>query len=146
MDNLNMHKLFIDKNGQWYVDGALMISEKIVNLFASHLEKDSQDKYHIEWQNYKYPVEVEDAPFFVQSISKQPDQLMIQLYDGRRLPFPSGSIIMKNNIPYISLFSQCDTKLSLSSYCELCDNVIEQDGHYFIKYGDNQWRFEEIGC
>lgn len=142
MDYSNIHKLFIDKNGRWYVDGVLMVSEKIINLFASHLEKDSHDKYHIDWQNQLYPVEVEDAPFFVQSISKQSDQLMIQLYDGRTLPFPSGNIIMKNNIPYISLFWQGDTKLSHSSYCELCNNAIEQDGHYFIKYGDNKWLFE----
>ena len=52
-------------------------------------------------------------------------------------------IIMKNNIPYISLLWQGDTKLSRSSYSELCKNLIEREGHYFIKYGDNEWLIQE---
>ncbi|ODA39304.1 hypothetical protein [Desulfosporosinus sp. BG] len=69
---------------------------------------------------------------------------MIQLYDGRKFPLPPGNLIMINNIPYISLFWQHDSKLSHPSYCELCKNVIERDGQYIIKYGDNEWLVEEI--
>ena len=146
MDNLRAPELFIDKDGQWYADGLLMIKKEIVELFASHLKKDGHDdKYHIDWQNQLYPVKVEDVPFFVQSITEQQvGQLMIQLNDGRKFPLPSGNIIVKNNIPYISLFSQRDTKLSRPSYSELCKNMIERDGHYIIKYGDNEWLVEEI--
>ena len=144
MDNLRAHELFIDKDGLWYSDGVLMFRKEIIKLFASHLKQDGHDKYHIDWHNQLYPVRVEDAPFFVQSISEQVGQLMIQLYDGRKFPLPPGNLIMKNNIPYISLFWQRDTKLSHPSYCELCKNAIERDGQYFIKYGDNEWLFEEI--
>lgn len=144
MDNLSAPELFIDKNGLWYADGVLMIRKEIIKLFASHLKKDGPDKYHIDWQNQFYPVRVEDAPFFVQSVTEQVGQLMIQLYDDRKFPLPLGNMVIKNNIPYISLFWHCDTKLSHSSYCELCKNLIERDGHYFIKYGDSEWFVEEI--
>jgi Uncharacterized protein conserved in bacteria len=144
LDNLRAPELFIDKNGLWYADGVPMIKKEIIKLFASHLKKDGHDKYHIDWQNQLYPVRVEDAPFFVQSVTEQVGQFIIQLYDGRKFPLPPGNIIMKNNIPYISLFWRRDTKLSHPSYCELCKNAIERDGHYFIKYGDKEWLVEEI--
>ncbi|MDP4127542.1 MAG: DUF1285 domain-containing protein [Bacillota bacterium] len=144
MDNLRGPELFIDKDGLWYTDGVLMIRKEIMKLFASHLKKDGHNKYHIDMQNQLYPVKVEDAPFFVQSLTEQDGQLMIQLYDGRTFPLPPGNIIIKNNIPYISLFWQRDTKLSRPSYAELCKNVIERDGHYFIKYGDSEWFVEEM--
>lgn len=140
MDNLRAPVLFIDKDGQWYADGVHMIKKEIIKLFASHLKKDGDDKYHIDLQNQFYPVRVEDAPFFVQSITDQDGQAMIQLYDGRKFPLSPGSIIIKNKIPYISLFWSRDTKLSRPSYSEL----IERDGHYFIKYGYNEWLVEEI--
>lgn len=144
LDNLRGPDLFVDKDGLWYTDGVQMINKEIIELFASHLKKDDHNKYHIDWRNQLYPVRVKDAPFFVQTITEQAGQLMIQLYDGRKFLLPPGNLIMKNNIPYISLFWRCDTKLSHSSYCELCKNAIERDGHYFIKYGDNEWLIEEI--
>ncbi|MBC2725431.1 DUF1285 domain-containing protein [Desulfosporosinus sp.] len=145
MNNLRAPELFIDKNGQWYTDGVLMINKEIIKLFASHLKKDGYDKYHIDWQNQLYPVLVEDAPLFVQSLTEQAGLPIIQLYDGRTFPLPSGSIWIKNNIPYISLFWKRDTKLSHSSYCELCKNLIEKDGRYFFQYGDSEWLVEEVG-
>ncbi|HBV88817.1 MAG TPA: DUF1285 domain-containing protein [Desulfosporosinus sp.] len=145
MNNLRAPELFIDKNGQWYTDGVLMINKEIIKLFASHLKKDGYDKYHIDWQNQLYPVLVEDAPLFVQSLTEQAGHPIIQLYDGRTFPLPSGSILIKNNIPYISLFWKRDTKLSHSSYCELCKNLIEKDSRYFFQYGDSEWLVEEVG-
>lgn len=145
MNNLRAPELFIDKNGQWYADGVLMINKEIIKLFASHLKKDGYAKYHIDWQNQLYPVLVEDAPLFVQSLTEQAGHPMIQLYDGRTFPLPLGSILIKNSIPYISLFWKRDTKLSHSSYCELCKSLIEKDGRYFFQYGDSEWHIEEVG-
>ncbi|AFM40555.1 hypothetical protein Desaci_1551 [Desulfosporosinus acidiphilus SJ4] len=143
MNNFQAPELFIDKEGQWYADGVLMIRKEIIELFASHLKKDGHDNYHIDWQGQLYPVKVEDVPFFVQSVSEQVGVLMIHLYDGRIFALPPGNIVTKNNIPYISLFSQQDTKLSRASYCELCKNLIECEGRYLIKIGGNEWLVEE---
>ncbi len=146
MNNLRAPELFIDKDGLWYSDGVLMINKEIIKLFATHLKKDGHDKYHIDLQNQLYPVRVEDTPFFVQSVSvtEQGSRVMIQLYDGRKFSLPQGNIIVKNNIPYISLIWQRDTKLSRPSYSELCKNLIEGDDGYFIICGDNEWLVEEI--
>lgn len=144
MNNLHAPELFIDKDGLWYADGVLMIRKEIIELFASHLKKDALENYYIDWKNQSYPVRVEDAPFFVKTLTVQDGRFAVQLYDGRTFPMPLGNIIIKNNIPYISLFWYCDTKLSRPSYSELCKNLIERESQYFIKYGDNEWFVEEI--
>ncbi|AFQ45098.1 DUF1285 domain-containing protein [Desulfosporosinus meridiei] len=144
MENFRAPELFIDKDGLWYADGVLMINNEIIKLFASHLKNDGHKEYHIDWQGHLYPVRVEDVPFFVPSLTGEDGQLIIQLYDGRRFPMPLGSILMKSNIPYISLFWQRDTKLSRPAYAELCKSLIEREGQFFIKYGDNEWLVEEI--
>jgi len=144
VDNSRALDLFIDKDGLWYANGVLMIRKEIIKLFADDLKKEGHDKYYLDWQTQLHPVRVEDVPFFVQSVTDQVGRLMIQLYDGRKFPLPPGKIIIKNNIPYISLFWQRDTKLSRPAYSELCKNVIEREGSYFIKYGDNEWLVEEI--
>ena len=143
MNRSSSPELFIDREGQWYADGVLMIKKELIQLFASHLKNDGQEKYHIDWRNQLCPVRVEDVPFFVQTVMALDDGLMLQLKDVRKFPLPPGSIIMKDNIPYISLFWQRDTKLSRPSYSELCKNLIEREGHYYIKYGDNEWLVQE---
>ncbi|NLL53234.1 MAG: DUF1285 domain-containing protein [Peptococcaceae bacterium] len=144
MENLPVPEIFIDKNGQWYADGVLMTRKDIVKLFASHLRKESDNQYYIVWQNQWYPVQVEDAPFFVQSVTEQDGQLMILLYDGREMPLPSGNMIIKNNIPYITLIWPGDTKLSHAAYNELGKKAIERKGQYYINYGGNEWPVIEL--
>jgi len=139
LEYLPAPKLFIDKDGQWYADGVLMTRMDIVKFFASHLRKESDNQYYIVWQNEWYPVEVEDAPFYVKSVTEQNGQPMILLYDGRELPLLQGNMIIKNNIPYISLIWPADTKLSRAAYNELCRNAIERNGQYFINYGGVEW-------
>lgn len=99
MNRLRAPELFIDKEGQWYADGVLMIKKELIQLFASHLKNDGQEKYHIDWQNQLYPVRVEDVPFFVQTVTALDGRLMLQLKDGRKFPLPPGSIIMKKQYP-----------------------------------------------
>lgn len=143
LDMFRAPELYIDKDGLWYADKVQMIRKEIIELFASHLQRDAQDNYHIDWQNQLYPVQVEDVPYFVQSLTEQAGQLTVHLYDGREFPFPSGNIMIRNNIPYISLFGQRDTKLSRPAYSELCKNLIERAGNYLIRCGENEWLVED---
>ena len=143
MENSQTPEITIDKEGKWFSDGVLMTRKEIVNLFSTHLIKTGPDSYQIDWQNKTHPVKVEDVPFFVQSVAEADDRFILQLYDGREVPMPPGPITIKNRTPYISLFWPDDTKLSRSSYNDLCQHLIERDGRYIIQYGNNEWPVEE---
>lgn len=122
-----------------------MVKKEIIKLFASNLKKDARNNYYIEWQEKNYPVRIEEVPFYVRSVTVDSDHVLLELYDGREFPLPPGkSIVLKNSVPYLSLFSSCDTKMSPRSYSELCENVSERGGRYFIKFGEREWPIEEM--
>ncbi len=145
MENSQTPEITIDKDGKWFSDGVLMTRKEIVNLFSTHLKKIGPDSYQIDWQNKTHPVKVEDVPFFVQTVAETDAGFMLQLYDGRELPMPAGPIVIKNQMPYISLFWPDDTKLSRSSYSDLCQHLIEREGRFVIQYRDHEWPVEEMG-
>lgn len=144
MEEFHNPDFLIDKDGIWYSDGLLMIRKEIIKLFADNLKKGDDGGYYIEWQNKPYSVRVEDVPFMVQSVSPEDGQVLLHLYDSRTLPMPQGNILLKNNVPYLSLFWKMDTKISQSAYAKLSENVIERNGAYFIKYGEHEWPVEEV--
>jgi hypothetical protein len=144
LNDFSVPELFIDKDGHWYADGVQIIRKEIIKLFASNLRKDDQHNYYIYWQEKSYPVKVEDVPFFAEFINEQAGRLVIQLYDSRELSIIPKSLILKNNIPYLSLFWERDTKLSHHSYWEISKNLTERNGNYFIKYGNNELPIEEL--
>lgn len=143
MENLQTPEITIDKDGKWYSDGVLMTRKEIINLFSTNLKKIGPESYQIDWQNKTHPVKVEDVPFFVESVTEVDGGFMLLLYDGREVPMPQGSILIKNQTPYISLFWPLDTKLSRPSYNELCKHLVEREGHYLIQYGVNEWPVEQ---
>lgn len=155
---LDAPQIRIGKDGVWYADGVPAVNKQIIQLFASHLQRDDHNHYTIEWQNQSYPVEVEDVPFFVVSLAFRGEEAgdpgeesgeespgpVIRLYDGREMPLPPGKIVVKKGVPYISLLWPEDTKLSRAAYAELCTHAIERKGRYFIQYADKEWLVEEI--
>ncbi len=143
METFHVPELHIDKDGKWYSDGVLMTRPEIILLFSTHLTMTGTGSYQIDWQNKTCPVRVDDSPFFVNSLFEKDGRFMLLLSDGRELPMPPGSVVLKNNIPYISLFWPSDTKLSRPAYHELCRHLIEQSGAYLIRLGDHEWPVEQ---
>lgn len=144
MEEFKNPDFLIDQEGIWYADGLVMVQKEIMKLFAEHLKKGDDGGYFIEWQGKPYPVRVEDVPFLVLSVSQQDGQVMLHLYDSRTLPMPPGSILLKNNVPYLSLFWKMDTRISQSAYSRLSENTVERGGAYFIQYGGQEWPVEEV--
>ncbi len=144
MEQLEAPKFFIDKDGVWYADGVLISRKEILLFFASHLKKDEESRYSIDYRHQSCGVRAEDVPFFITSLREEDGKLLILLYDGREFPMPSGNLIIKNKIPYVSLFWERDTKLSRAAFNLLSNYLIERDGHYLIRYGDDEWPVEEM--
>jgi|GEM_PF-1037999 len=140
-------ELRIDKDGYWFADGSLMHREGILSAFAAHLKKEEPDKYSIDWQGQSLPVSVEEAPFFCRSFYQAEGSVFLLLRDGREVPAVSGKIIMKREIPYLSLFWEGDTKLSRSAFETLCACLSETEAGYVVRYGNCKWLItEDFGC
>lgn len=106
MEYLSKPDFYINKEGEWYVDGILASRKEILLLYVSHLKKDEEGVFYIDYQNKKHFVRVEDVPFYAVSLSEEGSDLRLQLHDTREvsLPLGNGNIMIKNKIPYVSLF------------------------------------------
>ena len=60
--------IYIDKEGQWYHEGAEMIRRDFIRLFYQSLELDSQGRYLIRWNGKRCYLEVEDTAFVVKRV------------------------------------------------------------------------------
>lgn len=95
-------KLFIDKEGRWFQNGAEIIHPEIYVYFNSVLERTADGGYRIRCNREVCRVEVEDAPFIVQRVAENDQgRMCIELNDGTKEVFrPERFWIGKNNIPY----------------------------------------------
>lgn len=129
-----MEEIRIAGDGGWYFNGGKMFRMEIVSLLASHLQlKDG--KYFICWRNQEVPVAVEDVPFVITSVSVAENSFQARLADDRELTLPERPIVFRNEVPYISLFSdsEADAKLSRAAFWQIIPYLEEVDGQQWIR-------------
>ena len=143
MENKRLPEIAIDKDGIWFVDGARMIRQDIIRLFAENMHRDENDNYYIYWQNFHYPVQVAKAPFLAIALEERNDRLILSLYDGRELQLNSGTLIMEEGTPYVSLLWEKDTILSRQVYWQLSEYAVEEEDSIVIKHHDLSMKIVE---
>jgi hypothetical protein len=86
----------IDREGNWYANGQLVIHEKILKLFQKSLVREG-DMYLIRIGVQSNPVMVEDVPFFVRGVflentAEGIDVIRLMLNDGRTIGLDPNSM------------------------------------------------------
>lgn len=130
-------RLFIDKEGKWYQNGAEIIHAGVLSQFFEALEKDKSGGYRIRIGREVCSVEVEDAPFIVLGVVKQEDgDLRLELNDGEHETFdPDRFWINNQNIPYSMVKNgEFPARFSRPAYYELAKCVVfdEEKQTFFI--------------
>lgn len=139
MEPFTAPQLFIDKDGQWFADGALMIRREIVQLFSSHLRRSESGGYEVFWQGQAYPVSVEDAPFCACSVSLRPEGIFLLLTDGREIELSECGLQLKGDIPYAALHEAGDIRLSRAAYQQLLPYIKQQGQSWLLQYEGQRW-------
>lgn len=130
-------RLFIDKEGKWYQNGAEIIHSGVLNQFLEALEKDQAGGYRIRIGREVCAVEVEDTPFIVLRVVKQDNgELSLELNDGGHENFKSDSFWINNqNIPYSMVKNgEFPARFSRPAYYELAKWVVfdEEKQTFFL--------------
>lgn len=76
-------RLRIDRDGAWYHDDAEVTHAGILANLRSSLQVDEQG-HHLRIGSVRVPVEVEDAPFVVERVELEGEQLAVTLNDESR--------------------------------------------------------------
>jgi uncharacterized protein len=123
-------KLVIDKDGRWFQNGAEIIHPEIYRMFAGMLEKTADGNYIVRFGGEICRVEVEDAPFVIQSVDDAADgRIIILLNDGSREPLdPDHFWIGKENVPYCKVKEGAfHARFSRPAYYQLARHIVAGD-------------------
>lgn len=133
-------KLFIDKEGRWFQNGAEIIHPHVYQEFCRALEKVPGGGYRVRMGRETCGVEVEDAPFVVSRVVENHSrELMVQLNDGSIEPLdPSEVWIGEDNIPYSTVKQgEFHARFSRPAYYQLAEYIKEDP--------DSETFFFELG-
>ncbi len=136
----------IDKGGVWHYRGQEMFRKEIVNYFYQHLKQDPEGAYMIDLGEDCCYIEVEDAPFVVQSVQPSPDDsterpqaIRIRLSDDTLEELdPSTLSIGTGNVMYCRVKNGAfRARFSRPAYYQLADHITydEASDRYEIHVG-----------
>jgi hypothetical protein len=136
-------KLFIDKDGAWFQNGAQIVHPEIYLLFNQILEKDLDGGYQVRLGGEVCRVQVEDAPFVVQRVEEdERDRLYIELNDKTRELFdPERFWIGEKNVPYIKVKNgSFHARFSRPAYYQLAEHIVadEREESFFFMFHGNR--------
>lgn len=140
----------IDREGVWYYRDIEMTRADIVQYFYQHLHRDLQGNYHIELNQERCSIRVEDVPYVIRSVSMEvagsdvsPQSMIISLSDGCREELnPETVRIGEMNVLYCRVKkNEHEARFSRQAYYQLAE-YIEHDprkDRYFLVIGDHPY-------
>ncbi len=134
-------KLFIDKNGRWFQNGAEIIHPEIYREFNRMLERTSDGGYRVRMGQEICRVEVEDAPFVITTVTRdEQGRILMELNDGCcEILDPDCLWIGKANIPYCKVKEDSfHARFSRPAYYQLAAFIVTDDEKEFFLLVDEK--------
>ncbi len=133
-------RITIDKEGNWFYDGAEMIHEGIIRHFYRHMEVDSGGRYIINWQGQRCYLEVEDTPFIVtRALWDDPghtgeSRVILYLNDGGREDlYPESLTVGEDHVLYCRVRDGgFPARFSRAAYYQFAEHIEEENGAFFL--------------
>jgi len=132
----------IDRNGIWYYRDMEMTRFDIVQYFYRHLQRDSNGQYRITVADEQCPIQVDDVPYVVRSVSRHFSEgsgrqcMVVSLSDGSFEELNPETIrIGKDNVMYCRVKQGNHyARFSRKAYYQLSEYIEHdsQNDRYFI--------------
>lgn len=132
--------LVLDREGRWFHDGEPVEHPKVVEAFNRGLERDGQGRYVLRVGEDWCFVAVEDAPLQVESLMPSPDEVVLELSNGRREPLRPETLTLKDGVLYCVAESGLTARLSRSAQFALGSLLEERDGGYVLVLAGREHR------
>jgi len=130
----------IDKEGNWFFNGAPIINRQIVDLFNAGIEHDGCGGYHLHIGAEISPIVVEDTPYVVTQLEQEQaadgsSSFMVRLSDGscEQLSFETFYLSL-DNIPYCAVKGGLfPARFLRAPYYELARHIDQEgDGRFSL--------------
>ncbi|NLV16344.1 MAG: DUF1285 domain-containing protein [Syntrophomonadaceae bacterium] len=125
---MSVQEIRIKNDGKWYADDREMFRKPIVNLFATHLEKDPIGGFYIQLEKETYPVLVDDVPFTAVDATIVDGVFVFTFHDEQELRLDEKTLLsFTGDTPYVTFRWENDTRLSRSAFW-MVSNYLKEDG------------------
>jgi hypothetical protein len=128
----------IDKEGNWFFNGAAIINRQIVDLFNAGIEHDGCGGYRLHIGAEISPIVVEDTPYVVTQLEKEQaadgsSSFMVRLSDGSREQLSFETFYLSpDNIPYCAVKGGLfPARFLRAPYYELARHIDQEDDGRF---------------
>ncbi len=130
----------IDAEGRWFHNGEPFINERIINFFSRSIDVTKDGQYVIHYDNFVYPIIVEDAPLFVIAVKIEgqgrDEKVLIYLTSGETGSLDVKTLHYKNECLYCyTRQGKILVKFKRSPSFELLQRLEETDDIYYINIG-----------
>jgi uncharacterized protein len=142
-------RLFIDKDGRWFQNGAEIIHPHVYAYFNSVLERTDDGEYRVRIGREQCRVEVEDAPFVVTAVlSHNEDGVFIRLNDGTEEPFdPRHFWVGAANVPYCEVKQgRFFARFSRPAYYRIAEHIVNEGDRFYFTLGGERVLIRSVGA
>jgi hypothetical protein len=145
--------IYVDKDGNWFHNGAPIIHRDLLALFYQSLDVDEHGQYLIKFKNQICRLDVEDTPYVIQAIDFVPatspgeeDRFLLHLIDNSNEDLAAGTLsVGPDHVPYCRIRGgKFKARFSRASYYQMAPYIQEdtKTGRYFIALNEKKYYFE----
>ncbi|HBQ85817.1 MAG TPA: DUF1285 domain-containing protein [Syntrophomonas sp.] len=130
---MDLKDITIRADGKWYYGDAEMFRRNILNILATHIEREEDGAYCIKLGDDINPITVEDVPFLAIGYQETDEGIKLRFHDLQEILLDHEfKLTLKGDVPYISYRWEADTRLSRGIYWKLSDYFDFRDNEVFI--------------
>jgi hypothetical protein len=131
--DMDLKDITIRADGKWYYGDAEMFRRNILNILATHIEREEDGSYCIKLGDDINPITVEDVPFLAIGYQETDEGIKLRFHDLQEILLDHElKLTLKGDVPYISYRWEADTRLSRGIYWKLSDYFDFRDNEVFI--------------
>ncbi len=132
----------IDKDGKWYHNGREITHPGVFRYLNSVLDVDEKG-YFLRDGERKFYIEVEDAPFVVNSLVECDGKICVLLNDGTQEELDPESLTFRDEVVYAKVKNgKFPARFSRKAQNQLYQMIEEDNGNFYLSINGKRVRLE----
>lgn len=133
MEEGKEYKIFLDKDGNWFINGEQVTHERLRVFFSKALIKED-NKYYLKIGRDKIEVQIEDAPYIIKRVDFRKRRFILHLNDGSMEVLNPDTLRMgKGNVLYCMVKKEAKARFSRSAYYQFAEYIKQDENGYYVK-------------
>jgi hypothetical protein len=142
IEKLRRSGIRLDSEGRFWHEGAEVTHARMRQAFFRWLDRlpDGRWVLRLDERRFVY-LDVEDAPFVIESVRWQSDRPWAALCDGTEEPLACTTVrVSPAGVPYATAKGRFEARFSRAAWSALFERVVERDGAFWLDAASGPYR------